>query len=251
MDLSPPIPKRRGRSPGRLVPPRPALASADGAPPLVRLMRAAGNQATGRLLGADEGPSAEPEAAEPETEGSTDRDAAPDPVVEDDAQSLAPGQMRKSEFLARLRPALTAATRESLAGTEHEERAPGLIETYLGEYETRDAGRINADLARLVGEGPRPRTAEGYVDLIAGRVRVSAARWARTGEVSGVPPGFTIQDLGIPGLDALGGLGGGLAAGLLRAAPGALLKPREGGARAPGDPGALPGPLGPGHLLDG
>jgi hypothetical protein len=192
-------------------------------------------------------------AAAPPAEPGENEPAAPtrasaEPLVDDEAETAEPGQMRKAEFFARLKPAVCAAAEQGFAGTAHEARHCPLIELYLGFYERRDVARINRDLPRFAGEGPRPRSAEGYIALITRRVREGVSRWASTGEITGVPrdvplPGMELPALpGLGGLSALGGLAG-LGGG------GMLFKARPGGAQG-GDPVAARRELGDGSPLD-
>jgi hypothetical protein len=192
----------------------------------------------------DAGPAAEAEADSQGANGI----AATEPLVEDEADSVQPGQMRKTEFFARLKPAVCAAAEQGFAGTEHESRHCPLIELYLGFYERRDAGRINRDLPRFVGDGPRPRSAEGYIALIARRVAASVRQWAATGEITGVPRDIPLPGMELPplaGLGALGALAGGFGGGL----GGLLFKARSGGPGA-AEPEAVRAELGTGRPLD-
>ncbi|HYO14628.1 MAG TPA: DUF4157 domain-containing protein, partial [Thermoanaerobaculia bacterium] len=182
---------------------------------------------------------AQPEEPDAETPVAEEEPAAA-LVVADEAETLAPGQMKKSDFFARLRPEVCAAAEAGLAGTEHSARGCPLIEFWLGYYEGQDVERINRDLPRFAGEeGPRPTTAEGFIALIATRVRTSVETWARTGKITGVPQGLPLPGMGLPGLGALGGIGG------------VFFKANPGGPRDPGDPRALQARLGAGRPLDG
>jgi hypothetical protein len=176
-----------------------------------------------------------PTPAEPTPEAATaDQAPAAVVVVEDDATEVGKGQMKKSEFLALLRPAVLAAAESGLSDKSHAEQASSYVDLWLGQYETKDAEQLNSDLSRLVaGEHP-PTTAEGYIAAIAGRVRTAVATWERTGEP---PPELSAGELpGAGGL--LGGLGG------------VLFKALPGGARDPGSPRALRAQLGAGRPLD-
>jgi hypothetical protein len=185
---------------------------------------------------APEAPASEPPAAEGEP--------APALVVDDEAATVGPGQMKKSEFFTRLRAASQAAAEEALAGTEHAGRAGPLIDQWLGSYAEQDTARINRDLLRFAGEGPRPTTAEEYISLIAERVRASVATWAKTGEVTGVPQGLSPADMELPGMGSLGG-------GLLGGLGSVFFKAKAGGARGPDHPAALQARLGAGRPLEG
>jgi pyrrolidone-carboxylate peptidase len=247
--ISPPV---TPREPSRAAHP----PGADSASPLLDLQRTVGNELTGRMIGgalvqakpleSSPGSEASPgEApgetpAEPAAEPAAESGPAPDLVVDDSAETVGPGQMTKGEFFTRLRTEVCAAAEAGLAGTEHSAQGCPLIEFWLGYYEGQEVERINRDLPRFAGDGPRPTTAAGYIALITARVRTSVETWARTGEVTGVPPGLPLPGMGLPGLGALGGLLGG-----------AFFKARPGGPRDPGDPRGLQADLGDGRPLDG
>ena len=185
----------------------------------------------------------EPTAETPAAEGEPAPAAV---VVDDEAETVGPGQMKKSEFFARLRSEVCAAAEAGLAGTQYSAQGCPLIEFWLGYYEGQDTERINRDLPRFAGEGPRPASAEEYIGLIAERVRTSVTTWARTGEITGVPKGIPLAGMGLPGLGSLGGLLGGL--GDLG---GVFFKAKPGGAHDPGEPVALQARLGAGRPLEG
>ena len=254
-------------------PPSSASAAAARAPasPLLDFQRLAGNETTGRMIGgllvqaklrdaedsellpSAEAPTESPPAgaappseapAEPSPEApAAESEPAPAAVVVDDeTETIGPGQMRKSEFFTLLRAEVCAAAEAGLAGTQYSAQGCPLIEFWLGYYEGQETERINRDLPRFAGEGPRPESAEAYVSLIAERVGTSVSAWARTGEITGVPKGIPLPGMGLPGLGALGGLLGG---------GGVFFKARPGGARDAGDPAALQARLGAGRPLDG
>jgi Domain of unknown function (DUF4157) len=181
-------------------------------------------------------PDAAPGAAAPPEDASDTaaEDQAAAVIVADDATAVGPGQMKKGEFLAHLRPAVLAAAEAGLSDKSRAEQAGGVVDHWIGEYEGMDAARINRDLSRLVPD-EQPATAEEYISTIAERVRSGVATWEATGE---------LPDLELPGLGALGG-------GLLGGFASVFFKARQGGARDPGDPRALHARLGAGRPLEG
>ena len=239
-------PQAKGTRTGATPPGAPGLAGA-----FLDFQSAVGNRSAGRLLQpklrespspAEEEPAAgteeespappEPASEAPEPEG----EPAPALIVDDEARTVGPGQMTKGEFFARLRTEACAAAEAGLAGTLYSARGCPLIEFWVGYYERQSVERINRDLPRFAGEGPRPTTAEGSIALITERVRTSVATWARTGKVTGVPQGIPLPGMGLPGLGGLGGV---------------FFKANSGGPRDPGDPRALQARLGAGRPLDG
>ncbi|HEV8239265.1 MAG TPA: DUF4157 domain-containing protein [Thermoanaerobaculia bacterium] len=165
-------------------------------------------------------------------------------IVDDDAVEVGEGQMRKSDFLARLRPEVCGAAETGLAGTEHEANGCPVIDFWFGYYEGQSAERLNRDLGRFVeAAGPRPTTADEYIALIADRVRQGVTTWAQTGELSGVPGGIPLPGMNLPGLQG--------ATAALSSLGGVFFKALPGGARDPGSPQALRSQLGAGQPLDG
>ncbi|WP_431257230.1 eCIS core domain-containing protein [Roseateles chitinivorans] len=156
------------------------------------------------------------------------------PLLVADDVNASPGQMRKGEFMAALRAGICAAVDAALAGTGRDSEGCPWIEHWLGYYETRDAVDIERALLRYAPEAAGVPSAAQYLRLITARVSQSAQRWARTGEVTGLPD------------EMPGAAGGGLLAGL-----GAMFfKPRSGGAHA-ADPVSVREQLGRGESLGG
>jgi hypothetical protein len=224
-------------------------ASSPGAPPAGAAT--SGSPAPSEGAAREAGPAAHgphPPAADavaPQAPGAASPGAAPALVVEDDAVPVGEGQMAKSEFLARLRSEVSAAADAGLAGTEHSSRGCPLIAFWIGTYEGRSAERINRDLPRFTSGSPRPATAAQYIPLIAARVRAGVEVWARSGEITGVPPGIPLPGMAL--VESLLGSAGGPAGG----AAGLLFKSHSGGARGALHPLAVRARLGPGRPLEG
>ena len=193
----------------------------------------------------EEGASAAPEpaAAANAAAGSAASVPAPEPVtaatpaptsllVADDAE-VARGQMRKGEFMTALRAGICASVDAALAGTGRDSQGCPWIDHWLGYYETRSAADIERALLRYAPEAAGASNASQYIGLVTARVSQSAKRWAKTGEVTGLP-----EDMP----DAAGG--GGLLAGIGTM----LFKPRSGGARA-ADPVSVREELGRGEAI--
>jgi hypothetical protein len=148
-----------------------------------------GNQATSRLLrGAfattgDEGSAAdvaEPEVPEAEPLAEAPEQAsAPVLIVDDEAESIEAGQMRKSEFLDRLRPEVQAAMP---AGDL------SLVDAAFREYQAGDAARINRDLVSFLPEAAGISAAEDVIPLIVARAAAMAAHENAHASVQGPAP---------------------------------------------------------------
>lgn len=158
--------------------------------------------------------------------------AGPALLVADDAQATR-GQMRKSEFMTALRAGICASVDAALAGTGRDSQGCPWIDHWLGYYEARSATDIERALLRYAPEAAGASDASQYIRFVTARVSLSAQRWAKTGEVTGLPEEN-------PGASPVGGLLAGVGA--------MLFKPRSGGAHA-ADPVSVREELGHGEAL--
>ncbi len=181
-------------------------------------------------------------------------------IVEDDAQSLEAGQMRKSEFLTELRTATTSAAEETLAGTMWSAMGCPYLDRWFSHYEGQSAQHVERAVQRYTPETRGARNARDYIPLVTNRLRRGIEQWRDTGEV---PPDMPEEFAsgGMPGMTAgalIGGLVGGAVSAIGSAVSSAassvgraLFKEREGGAEEANDPAAIKGQLGSGRSLDG
>lgn len=187
---------------------------------------------------------AEPAAApaEPEAESSDSQDGEETALlVEDDAEQVAAGQMRKSEFLAELRTAVCAAANEALAPTGRNSDNCPYIEHWLGYYGGQSSQYLERAIHKYVPETAGATSARDYIDGVTQRVRQGVERWARTGELTDVPEGVPTT---VPG-DG-GGAGGSAATG-----ESIRFKQRSGAAREASTPAEVQTKLGEGRRLEG
>jgi hypothetical protein len=226
------------------------------------LQRSAGNQALLGLLGAGvvQRKAKDSESAESKPAPVA---AAPSLIVEDDAQELKPGQMRKSDFLAQLRPAVCSAAEEALKGTMWSTMGCPHIERWLGHYSKQPSAYVERALRKYAPETARARSAQEYIPLVTQRVRRGIEEWRSTGEVKDLPPELAAG--GMPGMTVSGLLGGAVSAiggaisgavkgiGSALSSVGSMLFKRHEGAEAEPaeDPAAIREQLGGGHALDG
>jgi hypothetical protein len=109
-----------------------------------------------------------PAPAEPTTEAATpDETPAPGLLVEDSATELAPGQMRKSEFLAELRTAVCAATEPVLTRAGRTTDGCPYLDYWFDYYSQRDAQHGERALRRYAPETARATTAREYIPIVA------------------------------------------------------------------------------------
>lgn len=158
-------------------------------------------------------------------------------VVEDDDGQPSANQMRRGEFLASVREAVVDAANKGLAPSGRTADDCPWIEYWLRHYEKRDAEHLNRSLREIAPETADAGTAGRAVTMIAARVRRSVDQYVRTGEISGIPDGFSPE---LPG-GILGSLFGKL-----------LFKRRPGGPVATAhDPQMVKTLLGAGQPLNG
>jgi hypothetical protein len=184
-----------------------------------------------------------PTTAEHETESAAPVETpASALIVEDSAADLAPGQMKKSEFLAQLRAEVTRSAEAAMAGTGRTTADCPYLNYWFGFYSKKDSAHIERAIHKYAPETASAATARDYIPIVAARVRRSVEVWARTGEITGVPDGLS---MGLPGMGLLGGIGR-----LISGIGSIFFKARAGGARKPEDPRAIQTQLGEGRPLD-
>jgi uncharacterized protein DUF4157 len=187
-------------------------------------------------------------------------------IVDDEARQLLPGQMRKSEFLEKLKSSVCGAAEEALRNTMWSAMGCPYVERWFSHYAGQNSQQVERALRRYAPEASRATNANDYIPIVTERVRRGLSQWAETGEMTGVPeefaqgemPGVTLQGL-VSG--ALSGIGSAISSAASAVAGGissaassvgrALFKAREGGEREGGDPEAIRTQLGSGHSLDG
>lgn len=152
-----------------------------------------------------------------------------------DGVTPGPGQMKKSAFMTALRTDICTNVDAGLAGTGRDSQGCPWIDHWLGYYQERSAAELERALRRYAPEAASASEAGDYIRFVAARVRKSAQRWAKTGEITDLP-----QDMpdATPGGGLLAGFGG------------MFFKARAGGAR-PADAASVQRQLGAGESLPG
>jgi len=163
-------------------------------------------------------------------------------IAEDSAEELAPGQMKKSEFLAELHTAVCNTAEEALAGTGRSTEGCPYFDYWFGYYSGQDCHHIERAIHKYAPEASSATTVSEYISLIVARVRGSVELWANTGEAPGAPedlPSAMPEAASTAGAEDSGAENGNI-----------LFKGREGGAKDAGNPRALQAQLGSGQPLD-
>jgi hypothetical protein len=162
-------------------------------------------------------------------------------IVEDETDQLAPGQMRKSEFLAELRREVCDAADAELKRVGRDTESCPYITRAFAHYQTQDSRRIERGLRRYAPEAKDAKTAQEYIGAVSVRVARAVGVWAETGEVGDVPEELAAEMSGmgwIGGASGLAGMADKAIGGLIGRAGKAisglgrmLFKERAGGAR--------------------
>jgi hypothetical protein len=193
-------------------------------------------------------------------------------VVDDDAKTVGPHQMRKSAFIALLRADACATADAVLMSVGRSTKACPYIEKWLAFYEKQSADHIARAIVKYAPETAGARSAHEAIRLVVMRVLRATITWAKTGKISGLPEGLTEQATGKGFLGAVhdfasSSVGGGILGFIGGSAPakaGAdskMEKPAAGsvarkadsgrGAAAPAhDAASVRSQLGGGHSLD-
>jgi hypothetical protein len=236
------------------------------AEPLRDLQQSAGNHAMLELLGAGVVQrKAKGSESAPAESGPT---PAPAPataktlIVDDEAKDVAPGQMRKSEFLSQLRTEVCSTAEEALRGTMWSSMGCPYIDKWLNHYAAQPSSHLERALQKYAPETASARSAQDYIPLVTRRVRRGIEEWSSTGEVKDLPEEFA--EGGMPGATVPGLMGalmsgvGSAISGMVSGAGKALsslgsmlFKHREGAeAGSDADPEAVRSQLGSGQALD-
>lgn len=162
-------------------------------------------------------------------------------IVEDETDQLAPGQMRKSEFLAELRREVCDAADAELKRVGRDTESCPYITRAFAHYQTQDSRKVERSLRRYAPEAKAAKTAQEYIGAVSVRIARAVGVWAETGEVRDVPEELAAEMSGtgwIGGASGLAGMAekavGSLIGGVGKAISGLgsmLFKERAGGAR--------------------
>lgn len=185
-------------------------------------------------------------------------------LVDDDAEHIRPGQMRKMQFLDKLQMSVCATADEVLTSVGRTAKGCPYIERWIGHLRWKSSQFVERGIRKYAPDSAGVTSAEGYIPFVAARVRRGVMRWARTGEISEVPDELRGELLGenISGVvegaiskigGALGGVASLVASGVGKAASaigGLFAKERDGGVRDGSDPRHIQAQLGSGQPLD-
>ena len=181
-------------------------------------------------------------------------------IVEDDAPTLAPGQMKKSQFMQLLRVGVCATADAALAAKGRSSKGCPYIEQWIAFYAVQSGPYIERALHKYAPETAGAKRAHDYLSIINDRVRQAVTMWARTGQIAGVPPGVPLMAGSAPsegggappasGAHGRQGAAGGASAGSSPPGPKVLTKRRDSVDTTATEAESVRGRLGPGRALD-
>jgi hypothetical protein len=108
-------------------------------------------------------------------------------VVEDDAQSVAPHQMRKSAFFALLRSEACATADAVLASVGRSTKSCPYIAKWLPFFETQSSAHVERAMLKYSPATSGARSAHEAIHILVTRIQQAALAWAKTGRIPGIP----------------------------------------------------------------
>lgn len=113
-------------------------------------------------------------------------------VVEDDAKTVSPDQMRKSAFIASLRSDVCASADAVLMSVGRTTKSCPYIENWLAFYAVQSADHIERAIEKYVPEAASARNAHELIRQVVSHAQQAATVWAKTGKITGIPAGMAM-----------------------------------------------------------
>jgi hypothetical protein len=104
-------------------------------------------------------------------------------IADDMAASIAPGQMRRAEYLAALQQAVFATAEEGLSRVGRSAQDCPYLHHMFQFYGARDAEYLRRALSRHAPETQWAGTADEHIALLSARARQAIDTWATTGRI--------------------------------------------------------------------
>jgi hypothetical protein len=148
-------------------------------------------------LSVQRAPAVENPSQAPENTGDAPK-ASPTPqrknpvVVEDDAKTVSPNQMRKSAFIASLRSDACASADAVLMSVGRTTKSCPYIENWLAFYAVQSADHIERAIEKYVPEAASARNARELIRQVVSHAQQAATVWAKTGKITGIPAGMAM-----------------------------------------------------------
>lgn len=176
-------------------------------------------------------------------------------IVEDNAQEIGAGQMRKGQFLQLLHAEIFAVADSILPTVGRSAESCPYITNWIGYGYTRDSTYVETFVRRFALAGESVASAQDYIGLVGARLRQALLVWVATGQISGVPDDIAGELEATSEMSAVETLGAEVApeggGPPETAGTTAQLKAIEGGRANDVDPQTVQRQLGSGNSLDG
>lgn len=152
------------------------------------LQGAIGNRALGQLLQAEAMQHAQQNNGNSQT---LEPEAPMRPlIVDDEVAELRAGQMRKTDFLNRLKSSVSGAAEEVFQNTMWSAMGCPYLERWFSHYENQSGQHVERALQLFAPQTARVTDAGDYIPIVTERVRSGLSQWAETGEITRVPEEF-------------------------------------------------------------
>ncbi len=155
------------------------------------LQAAIGNRALGQLLQAEAMQQAHTDNGDDHSQTLEPEVPARSLIVDDEAGELQAGQMRKTDFLNRLKTSVCGAAEEAFQNTIWSAMGCPYIERWFGHYENQSSQHVERALRIFAPQTARVADAGDYIPIVTERVRRALSQWAETVEMTAVPEEFT------------------------------------------------------------
>jgi len=129
-----------------------------------------------------------PSTESPEAATKTPEATASGLIVEDSAEEVQEGQMKKTPFLQQLREAICSAIGPVLAKKDQTTDGCPYLNHWFDTYQGKDAASIEQTLKRYAPDTVNAKTAEDIISIVAQRALRAAEAWVSNGQLpEGLP----------------------------------------------------------------
>lgn len=112
-------------------------------------------------------------------------------IADDSTSELSEGQLKKTEFLQRLREEICSAVGPVIAVVGQTTEGCPYLNHWLDHYQTKDATEVEKTVRRYAADSANAKSASDYISIVTQRAVRAASIWALTGRVIGIPDGVS------------------------------------------------------------
>ena len=109
-------------------------------------------------------------------------------IVEDSAEEISPGQMRKTEFLSTLRTLVRPLVED--APQVGPDSNGSYVDKWINDSARKDPAHLEHAVIKYAPSAAGATTAQEYIDAVVSQVEWGVAIWSTTGKIMGLPPTF-------------------------------------------------------------